>query len=440
MIGETHQGVGEGQPNLELRDPFFDVVENDARQVFSENNPQTASFKAVLKDIGHQAVNNFAIWRSSEYADTGFSTTSIVVDRQMVNHAINPEDNSVQEPTEAHKSPKKRVFWFIEPHFHMGSTAGGAFWTLATGTDRTFRGLTEVANDPGISFRTDLLGSPVGFKGRAGKKFTQEAVDDGFDAHGKLYAEYIEQAVGEIDENTRIVINGASRGAVTAEKTYHFVIERFMQKHARQIQERGEKYGPEEEKIYRQFLYQHIQGLYDEPAGVHRKDLLLPFKAANEAGLMIEDTVRRFGFKEGFLSKDFEAKEKAFLANFGQDVPEYTPEDLARARRVAGAEAFHLVLGNPQDRTEPGHNRLPVFDPTNTRPGKIIRELFRRHHKPNTPGEREEWESEESKLEKGGKRTTVIKRLGHYHAFWRDSYSRWEKNIAAVRRWAPNPH
>jgi len=309
---------------------------------------------------------------------------------------------------------------------------------LDVATDRTSRGLTEVARDPGVLFRADLLGSPIGFRGRVGKRFTQEVVDDGFNPYGKLYAEYIEQVIGEMDESTRIVINGASRGAVTAEKTYHFLIQRLMETHARKMQETRQEYGHEEEKAYREFLYQHIQGLYDEPAGVHKKDLWLPFKAANEAGLMIEDTIRRYGFKEGFLSRDFDVKERSFLEHFGRDIPEYTPEDLSRMNRVAMAEAFHLALGNPQDRTEPGHNRLPILDPTNTRPGKIIRELFRRSQKPNE-AEREAWESEESKEVKGRKRTTVIKRLGHYHAFWRDSLVRWEKNIAAVRRWASNP-
>lgn len=356
----------------------------------------------------------------------------------MVRHAINPDDKTVDQPTESTRKPKKRIFNFIEPHFHMGRLYGGPFSMLDVGIDRTFRGLTEVAQDPEVSFRTDLLGSPIGFKGRVGKKFTQETVENGFESYGKLYAEYIEKVIGEMDENTRIVINGASRGAVTAEKTYHFLIQRLMQAHAQKMHETKKEYGLEEENAYRDFLYHHIQGLYDEPAGVHKKDIWLPFKAANEVGLMVEDTVRRKKFKEEFLSPEFDADERQFLAHFGTDIAEYTPEDLSRINRVVAAEAFHLALGSPQNQEEPGHNRAPIFDPANTRPGRIIRELFRRSQKPEQT-EREEWESEEGKQENGRKRTTVIKRLGHYHAFWRDSYARWEKNIAAVRRWAPNP-
>jgi hypothetical protein len=434
---EGQELSGERQSNSELRHPFFDAVIKDSSDVF--HSPEKEAFQVVLADINRQAVSNFEVWRSGEYADTGFSATHIIPDQQMVRHAINPEDKTVDQPTESAKQPKKRVFYFIEPHFHIGRLYGGSFSMLDVGIDRTFRGLTEVAKDPEVSFRADLLGSPIGFKGRVGKKFTQEVVDNGFDPYGELYAEYIEKVIGEMDENTRIVINGASRGAVTAEKTYHHLIIRLMETHARKMHETGKEFGPEEEKTYREFLYQHIQGLYDEPSGIHKKDLWLPFKAANEVGLMVEDAVRRYGFKEEFLSPKFDADEKQFLEHFGTDIAEYTPKDLSRMNRVVMAEAYHLALGNPQDRTELGHNRLPIFDPTNTRPRKIIRELFRRSQKPNE-AEKEGWESEESVQGKGRKRTTVIKRLGHYHAFWRNSYSRWEKNIAAVRRWASNPH
>jgi hypothetical protein len=436
MVAEAHQEVGEDQPRPELRHPFFDAVIKDSESVFPSSEQK--AFEAILTDINHQAVKNFMVWRSGEYADTGFSATSIVPDRKMVKHAINPDDETAGQPSKSLEKPKKRIFWFIEPYFHMGKLYGGPFSMINVGTDRAFRELTQVARDPQLLVRADLLGSPIGFRGGVGKRFTQEVVDDGFNAYGKLYAEYIEQVIGEMDENTRIVINGSSRGAVTAEKTYHFLIQRLMQTHSQKMHEVGQEYGPEEEKAYREFLYQHIQGLYDEPAGVHKKDLWLPFKAANEAGLMAEDIVRRKRFKEPFLSPEFDVDERQFLAHFGMDVAKYTPEDLSRINRVAMAEAYHLALGNPQNQEEPGHNRLPLFDPTNTRPGRIIRELFRRSRKLQQ-AEREEWENEESKQDKGRKRTTVIKRLGHYHAFWRDSYARWEKNIAAVRRWAPNP-
>ncbi|MGA2967580.1 MAG: hypothetical protein ABSD69_00185 [Candidatus Levyibacteriota bacterium] len=89
---EANPGQPEGQPKSELRHPFFDAVIKDSKSAFPSSEQK--AFEAILTDINHQAVKNFTVWRSGEYADTGFSATSIMPDQQMVGHAINPDDET----------------------------------------------------------------------------------------------------------------------------------------------------------------------------------------------------------------------------------------------------------------------------------------------------------------------------------------------------------
>jgi hypothetical protein len=431
--------MGEREPNSSLEHPFFKAVEDDARSAFSPEDFK--AFKRVLKQINHQAIDSFTVVNSQEFPGTSFSTFCLEPTEKLVRE-IQGREVPAAETARSAEASKKRIFYFLEPHFHVGSIAGGPFWMLGAATDRYLRELPKAAveiqqakpdEEPlKTAIQIIPLGSPVGFKGRVGNKFAREAIDDGFNAYGKLYAEYIEKVIGEMEENTRIVIHGASRSAVTGERTYHYLIARLMEAHTRKMRESGQTYGDEEAKEYKEFLFQHIQGLYDEPAGIHKKNPLLPFKAANFAGLFVEDSIRRYGFKEPFLSPDYDAKETNFLEQIGADIPADTPEELKRKQRVAAAEYLHLGLGTPPDLTEPGHYRSPIFDPTNTKIIQVVRELLG-INKERADFSKGLWSSD------GRKKFSVLKRGGHYHVPWRDSYSRWAKNIAACRRWAPNP-
>jgi hypothetical protein len=199
-----------------------------------------------------------------------------------------------------------------------------------------------------------------------------------------------------------------------------------MEKHSNKMREEGKDYGEDQIEEYRMFLYQHVQGLYDEPAGAHRKTPWSFLKVLNFVGLPIEDTIRRKGFKEEFLSPEYDTEENKFLDNFGGDVPDYTPEELARIQKVVGAEFKHLALGTAPDREEPGFYRSPLFDPTNTRIFQVLQESLGLG--PERKGlSKGLWRSE------GRKKFAVIKRAGHYHVPWRDSYARWAKNIHFVR-------
>jgi hypothetical protein len=428
---ERSEPTGESQPLSQLEHPFIKTVEEDARSTFSSSE-DFAAFKRGLSEINRQAVDSFSVWHSKEYPDTSFSTICVTPNEQMVRE-VQGKTTAVQE-VHADEDPQERIFFFLQPHFHSGRRAGGPFSTLDAVSDRTFRELPKVAlktKSPKAKIKVIADGSPIGFAARAGEKFTQDAGREGFDAYGKLYAEHILSVVGDIDENTKVVIQGFSRGAVTGERTYHFLIQKLMEKHAQELGKQGKVYDEDEKEKYRVFLYQHIQGLYDEPAGAHRKTPWMFLKAANFIGLPIEDIKRRNFSKEKFLSPEFDANENEFLNHFSKDIPDYTPEELARIKRVVGSEYKHLALGTPPDREEPGFYRAPLFDPTNTRIPQVAQELL------GLAPEREGfskglWSSE------GRKKFAVIKRLGHYHVPWRDSYKRWEKNIAAVRRWTSN--
>lgn len=422
-----------------LEHPFVRTVEEDAKSAFSPED--FTAFKGVLREINHQAIDSFTVVNSQEYPETSFSTFCVKPTEKMVRDIQGKETLGAGEAQSA-EDTKKRIFYFLEPHFHAGLTAGGSFEMLDAVTDRVFRELPkkaaemQTAKSDEEQLKTIIqvmpLGSPIGFKGRVGKEFANEADHDGFNAYGKLYAEYIEKVVGEIDENSRIVIQGFSRGAVTGERTYHYLIQRLMDKHANKMHEDGKAYGDDEIEDYRTFLYQHVQGLYDEPAGAHRKTPWSFLKALNFVGLSIEDTIRRKGFKEEFLSPEYHAKENEFLDHLGRDVPDYTSEELARISKVVKAEYKHLALGTAPDREEPGSYRLPLFDPTNTRISQVLQESL--GIGPERAGfSKGLWRSE------GRKKFAVIKRIGHYHVPWRDSYQRWAKNIAACRRWVPNP-
>jgi len=428
-MAERPGSAGERKTNSPLEHPFINAVEKDAKSVFGSAEDFEA-FKRGLGEINRRAVDSFSIWHSQEYPDTAFSTVCVAPNEQMVRE-IQGKEPAIDGPTS--ERPQERIFYFIQPHFHSGRKAGGPLFILDEVTDRVFRELPKLASrkKTNIEIKVIAQGSPVGFEARVGEKFVQDADHDGFDAHGRLYAEHILSVIGNIDENTKIVINGASRGAITAERTYHHLIQKLMERHARKVRESGQSYDEDEKERYRVFLYQHIQGVYDEPAGAHRKTPWFLLKAANFVGLPIEDTVRRHGFKEEFLSSRYISDEIAFSDEVAQGkhlVKDYTLEELARTKRVVSAEAKHLALGTPPDREEPGFYRSPIFDPTNTRIPQLAQELlgFAPERKGLSKGL---WRSE------GRKKFAVIKRLGHYHVPWRDSYQRWAKNIAAVRRW-----
>lgn len=238
-------------PAVEFKTPYCQVTYDEVRK----NIPQEAtSMRVVLQEIDHQAAGNFKLFESKRFPGTKFSYIPLRVTPDIVSKIAQPNPNQALENAQTSNTEPcdKNEAWFIFTAFGKPPD-GNAYGALDIGIDRFVRFLPKVAKTmrEGITppeVNIYLIGAGTGFGEKVSPELVEAFKKEGFDAKGEMYAELIEDVLPpDKRQNTHVVLQGASMGATTADKTYENL--------------------PQEIKDI-------SQRLFDIPAGVHKPGLL----------------------------------------------------------------------------------------------------------------------------------------------------------------------
>ncbi len=340
----------EVQPQItELRTPFAKTMIKEAKRKIDPREHQ--ALKTVFTEIDRQAVDNYEIFKSKLFSGVEFSVIKLSVTpdliKKLTSQGVNVEENEEEaEDPQDLDTGVKNYKYFIQPALVV-PPLGSSYTGQDMGTDRFIRSLTKVARamkhgETPPNIEIDLVGATTSFDAKVTKEWLKEVEKDGFDAYGRLYAEYIESRIS-IDpqerKNTRIILQGGSKGTVTSSTT---------SKHL----------SPDLQNI--------TQRLYHVPAGNQARNI--PAQAASilNMGLgMGAEIGLRIAFDE--TTKGLIATEKTFYAGLKKEkgIEEETEEQKKLKKSVFLAEVKALGRGTPFDKDERAFVVQPIFDPTN---------------------------------------------------------------------------
>lgn len=390
MEGLPTDNMIETQAQLKpaLEAPYVDTMRKEAKEKIEGHD---RSLSLIFNEINNQAIDSFQTFNSEKFPGVSFSTIHLSIKPEFIKR-LNEQGVSDSETPDKPNDSKDQA-WFVEPAFGFGDI-GNAFSALDMGIDRFIREMPKVAyalkngeQPPKVDIF--VLGSPMAFAGTVTEQWNDEVGKTGFDAHGKLYAEFVESRLSENLDNTRVVVNGPSRGSVTAERTYHFL--------------------PDEIKS-------HAQGLYDIPVGSHSR--ILPIQAIKSVNMALgmggEFGIRILADK---TSKDLGKTEGPFYKQLRQvkNVPQDSKEQSGLKLKSFIAEIKALGRGTPPDYDERGFYRAPDLDPTNIKVEGLINRgigiLEGRRHFIRS---------------KGRKMIAQTSRKAHNFP-WKKSFHRWEQ-------------
>lgn len=393
---EVPEPQKKSQEKPKLHTPYYEVTLKE----FAEAHPEKAdAMKTVLDEIDEQGIKNFSIFRSEAMPGVAFSHTKLTVTPELIerlskNSAVaemeqtekKEEDEGKEEKTDA-----KRQDYFLFTSFSPPPD-GHAFTPQDVAIDRYIRLMPRVAGaikrgETPPEVNVHLLGAPTGLGGSVNEEWIENIKKNGLDGPAKLYAEFINGREPADGKDVHIVLQGASRGAIIAEKT--------------------SKYLHEE-------LQKNTQRLLDNPVGSHEKGQWLK-GAQVVAGLggeiiariLFDDTMKNL-MKLGGPFAEKLAEEK----NIQKDGDEQKKLKL----KAALAEGLALVKGSPLD-TENTRSfiRRGIKDPSTFTPKKLF-EIWKKGGKET---------GKFPMFQKGKSLEVPFKSSGHF--FFYNRFDRWNK-------------
>ncbi len=198
------------------------------------NPEQVEMMQRALQYIEREAVKNFSIFESTLYPRVAFSNTTLTISPETVTEILGAVSDqplrkadsdhveSVSIPEVEHVEPK-RITYALFTAFGLPPD-GHAFTVQDVAIDRFMRLLPQVAgamgrgeNPPEITIH--MLGAPTGYGGNVTPGWLNALDEEGIDAHGSLYAEFLNAELPNTGD-VRTVLQGVSKGAVVANATY----------------------------------------------------------------------------------------------------------------------------------------------------------------------------------------------------------------------------
>jgi hypothetical protein len=381
----------------------------------------------IFKEESRQAIETFnPSVESQQFPGVKISTIELEFTRDFArsfnkNQALQLE-SQLSEDKDGQKRKSKTYIYFLQPAFGAGFV-GNAFSILDAASDRLIRDLPKVLE--GDRVVVVLQGSPLSIPGAVTKEWVNGVRKEGFDMHGKLYAEhakkYLYDNFGDDLENVVVTVQGQSRGSNTAARTVYFLNEDEDLKAVRTTQAiKKDKDNPKPKPVAR--------GLYDAPTGNHDRNLAAQLKhSVNMASGLAGETVARMMITKDQVLGDLGKTEALFMQRLFKS-KEIKPDDSKQKllkNAALLAEALALGRGTPIDETERGFYREPGFDPTN-----VQRDLLK-NFRTDSVGIR--LESRKPFLRSKGRnliaRTTIA---GHYFFPWQNDLHRWEQVLQMV--------
>ena len=356
-----------------LEAPFVGIVRNIVHEKIPEH---TKSFDTTLDEINKQVMGEgLYIYNSQKQPGVSFLAGHLSVTPELINRiaaAHNLEVGGVT-PFPEPKNPSgdtreqkiDHYVYVIQPAFGLGRD-GSALSALDMGIARFIHEMPVVAaairdGRPAPSVDIHLGGGLTSLGGKATRKLvdrvkgTNGHASEGFEPYAEVYAEFIQDCLKRhgIDASalptTKIVLQGASKGALTSDLTTHHLPEEIKARTVR---------------------------LYDNPAGNQERKLGTQVRRALRMGYgMVKEALRRERAKDipaaAFKTQgdfyDAFAKERHL-----EDSPEQAKlkgELFFRLRDFLsfhrGGEVRTLAHGTPLDEEQRTFIRVSTPDPVN---------------------------------------------------------------------------
>jgi hypothetical protein len=318
-----------------------------------------SGLKVVLGESNRQFIQNFRSERSTVYQGVAYSATTITLDQDLVKKAFAAMNG--REPRLLKKEgqigggdPKKVViftFQALAPDItdHAGNSEDMLYDRVVRSLPIIARAMRNGEEAPEVVIHA--LGNPKGIGGQVTQELINDMKSEGFAPYGKMYQEYVTKHLPEKLDNIKVILQGVSRGAVTAALTRRYL-------------------SPAVQKV--------TQVLMDNPIGYHKR-LTALFKGAQVGlGTVIEgEIIRR---KDPLLKICNEYKEEN-TRNLSEYIhaTEDSPEQTALKKSMANNELLKITIGGGTDiKIEENryYMRRALFDPLSYSPRNHVKALF----------------------------------------------------------------
>jgi hypothetical protein len=302
---ETQPVTVETQVRNSLETPYVTAVKAVVRERIPD---QAGDFDRFFDGLNNELMGNgegkgFFIWESKKYPGVKFLAGHIRITEAFV------RDLSGNESEEDHQSSpqrRERLVRFIQPA--LGSRKDGS---AISAVDMAFSPAIDMANTIATSIKNGdaspvgdifLLGGLTAIGGGTTEAFNQAIKEasnrgEGFDPYGEIYAEFMEENLPKTSEEldkVRVVLEGVSKGTITADRTYAHLSDNLK---SRKVKIEIETEGGEKREIDGE---RGVQVLLDNPAGVHGHNLPTQIgRGANMLLFLAEAGIRSVTSKTG---------------------------------------------------------------------------------------------------------------------------------------------
>ncbi len=340
-----------------LEAPYVTIV----RDIVHEKIPEhKRAFDITLDEINRQFVGDGLFqWKSTKQPGVKILAGHLSVTPELIEKiaSLNSQSQSVGGTTEGeNESRLEHYAYFVQPSFGPPPD-GSAISALDMGIDRFIKEMPKIAralkhgeNPPTVDIY--MLGGPTALGAEVTREFVDQVKKEGFDAYGKLYAEFVQEHLPgdkETLDKTRVVLQGVSKGTVTADLTSHHL--------------------PEE-------IRRRTQRLFDNTAASHGRNLPTQLGRSINMGVGMgaEVAVRKY---RGAVRNSAFSTQKQFYEDISrvkgiQDSKEqkklkgdlfFKISDFLRFG--GGGEIKTIAHGTPLDQTQRSFSRISTPDPVN---------------------------------------------------------------------------
>lgn len=353
----------ETAPSPHLEVPYISA----ARVAVRERIPGQAGNFDTFFDLMNQELmgegkgKGLFVWESKKYPGVRFLAAQVHVSRDWIKKLSPNKKESAFEI----RGRIRRQVRFGEPA--LGNKLDGSGLSAL---DMAFSPILDMTNmissqiergDEPIEADYYALGSPSAIGGTTTEAFNEavrKAKDNGigFDPYGEIYAEFMKDHLPNTEEelkSTRVVLEGVSKGTITADRTLHHLTEDIKAR---------------------------TQVLLDNPAGVHGHNIPTRIGRGLNMLLFLGEAGVRLGTNN--MAKTLDKTQPQFYKDIAKklEIPEPDEEQKKLkghlSKTFRGLETSTLVHGAPIHKRERKFVRVATPDSANIN-FKVIRRAFR---------------------------------------------------------------
>lgn len=347
----TEREHGLEQPKLEA--PYVTAVKARVGElVWPEQSQEFNSFFDLINQelMGQGEGKGLFVWESKKYSGVKFLAGHIHIDEDWVKRLSKSEIKDL--PIKKRRRIKSYAR-FIQPALGGGKDGSGL-----SALDMAFSPALDITHTIATAIKNGeepptgdiyLLGSPTAIGGKTTLMFNvrinaSRLQDLGFDPYGEIYAEFMQDHLPKnVEElqSTKVVLEGISKGAITADKTANHLIDEVKKR---------------------------TQVLLDNPAGIHGNSLPTKIgRGANMLLFLVEAGVRE-KITRNITGRTLSKTQPQFYRDITQklNLEEDSEEQKKLKGELAKFEYLTLWHGNPINKKEKKYIKVSSPDTANS--------------------------------------------------------------------------